>query len=51
VRAHGDFVIADPEAFIVKGGIIVLASLGVLRLILHEIRNLKDDLFSRKRRR
>lgn len=44
-------MIADPEAFIVKGGIIVLASLTVLRLIVHEIRNLRDDLLTRKRRR
>jgi hypothetical protein len=41
----------DAETFIVKGGIIVLASLAVLRLIVHEIRNLKDDLTGKRRRR
>jgi hypothetical protein len=41
----------DPETIVVKGGIIVLALLAVLRLIVHDIRNLKDDLSGKRRRR
>ena len=41
----------DPESFIVKGGIIILASLAMLRLIVHDIRNLKDDLTGKRKRR
>lgn len=42
---------SDIETFIVKGGIIVLASLTVLRLIVHDVRNLKDDLTGKRKRR
>jgi|HubBroStandDraft_1064217.scaffolds.fasta_scaffold37568_5 hypothetical protein len=37
--------------FIVKGGIVILASLAILRVILHDILNLKDDLTRKRRRR
>jgi hypothetical protein len=40
----------DPETIVVKGGIVILASLTVLRLIVLEIRNLGDDLSRRRRR-
>lgn len=40
----------DPETIVVKGGIVILAALAVLRLIVHDIRSLGDDL-TRKRRR
>jgi len=41
----------DFETIIVKGGIIILALLTVLRFIVYEIRNLKDDLIRKRRRR
>jgi hypothetical protein len=40
----------DPEALIVKGGILALAALTVVRLILYEINNIVND-FRRRRRR
>jgi hypothetical protein len=40
----------DPEAFIVKGGILALATLTVVRFILYEINNILND-FRRRRRR
>jgi hypothetical protein len=40
----------DPEAVLVKGAIIALAALTVIRLVLHEYDNLVSD-FRRKRRR
>jgi hypothetical protein len=40
----------DPEAFIVKGGILALATLSVIRFILHEFYNLRSD-FRRGRKR
>ena len=40
----------DLETLIVKGGIVILAALAVLRLIVFEVRNFKDEL-SRGRRR
>jgi hypothetical protein len=39
----------DPEAFIVKGGILALAALAVIRLVLHDFNNLVND-FRRKRK-
>ena len=44
-------LMVDPETLIVKGGLIVLASLAMLRLIAYEIRNLRDDLTGRRKRR
>ena len=41
----------DPETIIVKGGILVLASLAMVRLILHEIRNVRDEFIGKRRRR
>jgi len=41
----------DPETIVVKGGIIALALLTVIRFVVHEIRNLKDDLSGKRRRR
>ena len=41
----------DPETIVVKGGIIVLAFLTVLRFVVYEVRNLKDDLRKGRRRR
>ncbi len=40
----------DPEAFIVRGGILVLASMTVIRLIVFDFNSLVND-FRRKRRR
>ena len=40
----------DPEAFLVKIGSCVLVLLTLLRFILYEYNNLKDD-FKRKRKR
>jgi hypothetical protein len=39
----------DPEALIVKGGVLVLAALSVIRLVWQEFNNLMND-FRRKRR-
>ena len=39
----------DLETVIVKGGVINLALLAVLRFIVYEIRNLKDDLIRKRR--
>jgi hypothetical protein len=33
----------DPEAFIVKGGILALAALSVIRLVLQDFNNLVTD--------
>jgi hypothetical protein len=41
----------DPETIVVKSGIIVLALLTVLRFIVHEVQNLKEDLSGKRRRR
>jgi hypothetical protein len=43
--------IVDPETLIVKGGILVLASIAMLRLIANEILNFKDELTGKRRRR
>ncbi len=40
----------DPEALIVKGGILALAALSVFRLVLQDFNKLVSD-FRRKRRR
>jgi hypothetical protein len=40
----------DPEALIVKGGILALAMLSVVRLVLQDFNNLVSD-FRRRRRR
>jgi len=41
----------DPETLVVKGGIIVLASVTMLRMILHEIRNVKEEFTAKRKRR
>lgn len=41
----------DPEAFIVKGGILALAALSVIRLVWQDFNNLRDDLRRKPRRR
>lgn len=40
----------DPEAFVVKGGIVALATLSVIRFILREFNSLKSE-FRRGRKR
>jgi hypothetical protein len=40
----------DPEAFVVKGGILALAALAVIRLVLQDFNNLVND-FRRKWKR
>jgi len=40
----------DPEAIVVKGGIIIMALLTILRLVVHDILNIGDDLARRRRR-
>jgi hypothetical protein len=40
----------DPEAFVVRGGILVLATLTVVRFVLYELNNIVSD-FRRRRRR
>jgi hypothetical protein len=39
----------DPEAVIVKGGVLALAALSVIRLVLQDLNNLMQD-FRRKRK-
>ena len=39
----------DPETFIVKGGILALAALSVIRLVWQDFNNLRND-FRRKRK-
>jgi hypothetical protein len=39
----------DPEALIVKGGVLTLAALSVIRLVWQDFNNLMND-FRRKRR-
>jgi hypothetical protein len=41
----------DPEALVVKGGILALAALSVVRLVLHDFNNLVSDYRRRRRRR
>jgi hypothetical protein len=41
----------DPEALIVKGGILALAALSVVRLVLQDFNNLVTDFRRRRRRR
>jgi hypothetical protein len=41
----------DPEALVVKGGILALAALSVVRLVLHDFNNLVSDFRRRRRRR
>lgn len=40
----------DPEAFIVKGAVLALAMLSVVRLVLHDFNHLVSDFRRRKRR-
>lgn len=40
----------DPETLIIKAGMIVLVSLAMLRLVVHDIRSLKDDLFGKRKK-
>jgi hypothetical protein len=39
----------DPEALIVKGGVLALAALSVIRLVWHDFNNLRNE-FRRKRK-
>jgi hypothetical protein len=39
----------DPEALIVKGGVLALAALSVIRLVWQDLNNLRND-FRRKRK-
>jgi hypothetical protein len=41
----------DPETIVVKGGIVILASLTVLRLIVRELRSLGEEFTQGRRRR
>jgi len=41
----------DPEAVVVKGGILILAMLSVLRIVLHDVDSLVTDFQRRRRRR
>ena len=41
----------DPETIVLKAGIAVLASVAVMRLVVHDILALKDDLRRRRRPR
>ena len=41
----------DPETFLVKGAVIALATLTVIRLVLREYNNLVSDLRKSRRRR
>jgi hypothetical protein len=41
----------DPEALIVKGGVLALATLSVIRLIVHDFNHLLSDLRRKSRRR
>jgi len=41
----------DPEALIVKGGILALAALSVIRLVWQDFNNLRDDLRRRRKNR
>lgn len=40
----------DPETVIMKAGAIVLLCIAIVRLVVHEFRNLRDDLFGKRRR-
>ncbi len=40
---------ADPEALIVKGGVLILAALSVIRLVWQDFNNLMNDV-RRKRK-
>jgi hypothetical protein len=41
----------DPEALIVKGGVLALAALSVIRLVWHEFNKLMNDLRRNRRNR
>ena len=41
----------DPEAFIVKGGVLALAALSVIRLVWQDFNNLISDLRRNRRHR
>jgi hypothetical protein len=41
----------DPEAFVVKGGILALAALTVIRFVLYEFNNLRIEYRRGRRRR
>jgi hypothetical protein len=41
----------DLEAFIVRGGIVVLASMSIIRLIVFDFNNLVNDFRQKRRRR
>jgi hypothetical protein len=40
----------DPEAFIIRGGILTLAAITIIRIVLYDFNNLVND-FRRKRKR
>ena len=41
----------DPEALVVKGGILALAALAVIRVVLLDFNNLLNDLRRKRKRR
>lgn len=41
----------DPEALVVKGGILALATLSVIRLVWQDFNNLRNDLRRKGKRR
>ena len=41
----------DPETLVVKGGTVVLAALAMVRVILWEIRSVRDDFTAKRKRR
>ena len=43
-------MLPDPEGFLVKTGSVILVTLTLMRFILYEYNNLKDD-FKRKKKR
>jgi hypothetical protein len=41
----------DPEALLIKGAILILASLSIVRLVLHDYNKIVVDFRKRRRRR
>jgi hypothetical protein len=41
----------DPESIIVRGGVLILAAMSVIRLVLRDFNHLRSDFRRRKRRR
>lgn len=40
----------DPEAFVVKGGVVALLVLGIIRLIWQDLNSLRDDIRRKPKR-